>query len=138
MVVPDNVINKKLYKQVSDEIKKKMPKSSAYRSGLIVQEYKRRGGKYKGDKGDKKGGLTSWFKKEKWINVLEYLKGNIVPCSEDGIDTSACRPLNKGDRNVLTIKEVIKKHGKEKVKQLAMKKQKNLNLKINWSKGTIN
>jgi hypothetical protein len=136
MDIPNNVINKKLYAEVKKEISKKMPKSSAYRSGLIVKTYKDRGGTYKGVK-PKKGGLKSWFKKEKWINVLEYLKGNIVTCSQEGIDTSACRPLNKGDRGVLTIKDVIKKHGKEKVKTLAEKKKKNLNLKINWSKGTI-
>jgi len=135
MEVPDNVTNKKLYLQVKAEISKKMPKSSAYRSGLIVKTYKDRGGKYRGERPD--GGLKSWFKKEKWINVLEYLKGNIVTCSQEGIDTSACRPLNKGDRNVLTIKKVIEKHGVKKVKELALKKKRNMDLKINWSKGTI-
>ena len=31
--------NKKLYEEVKDEIYKKYPKHSAYRSGLLVQEY---------------------------------------------------------------------------------------------------
>ena len=135
MEAPDNVVNKKLYLEVKKEIVKKMPKSSAYRSGLIVKEYKKRGGRYKGQK--KGGGLTSWFEKEKWVNVLAYLDGKIVRCSSDKYDTSACRPLNKGDRNVLTIKKVIEKHGAKKVKELALKKKRNMNLKINWSKGTI-
>ena len=41
------------------------PKHSAYRSGLVVKEYKAEGGKYTGDKS--KGGLTRWFK-EDWKN----------------------------------------------------------------------
>lgn len=135
MEVPDNVANKKLYLEVKNEITKKMPKSSAYRSGLIVKEYKKRGGLYKGQK--KGGGLTSWFQKEKWVNVLEYLNGKIVPCSSDKYDSSACRPLYKGDRNVLTIKKVIEKHGSKKVKELALQKKRNMDLKIDWSKGTI-
>ena len=40
--------NKKLYEEVKKEIYAKHPKHSAYRSGLLVQEYKKRGG----------GGLT--------------------------------------------------------------------------------
>ena len=40
--------NKKLYENVKEEIYKKHPKHSAYRSGLLVQEYKRQGGTYKG------------------------------------------------------------------------------------------
>jgi len=46
MDVPVNVLNKKLYAEVKKEIIKKMPKSSAYRSGLIVKTYKERGGTY--------------------------------------------------------------------------------------------
>ena len=56
--------NAKLYAKVKAEIIKKVPKHSAYRSGLIVKEYKKRGGKYEGKKDEKKG-LSRWFK-EKW------------------------------------------------------------------------
>tara|TARA_R110002096_G_scaffold427408_1_gene638087 strand:+ start:1323 stop:1673 length:351 start_codon:yes stop_codon:yes gene_type:complete len=55
--------NKKLYEKVKKEIYAKIPKHSAYRSGLLVKEYKKRGGKYSGEKPKK--GLTRWFK-EKW------------------------------------------------------------------------
>jgi len=55
--------NKKLYEKVKSEIYKKIPKHSAYRSGLIVKEYKSRGGKYSGKKNEKKG-LSRWFKEE--------------------------------------------------------------------------
>ena len=56
--------NKKLYEKVKDEIYKEYPKHSAYRSGLLVKEYKKRGGEYIGKKNDEKG-LGKWFK-EKW------------------------------------------------------------------------
>jgi len=57
--------NKTLYNRVSARIKKKVPKHSAYRSGLIVKAYKKAGGKYSGTKS--KGNLGRWFK-EKWRN----------------------------------------------------------------------
>jgi len=52
-------INKKLYEKVSKIVKKKYPKHSAYRSGLIVKAYKKAGGKYRGSKS--KGSLKRWF-----------------------------------------------------------------------------
>ena len=57
--------NKKLYEKVKAKVYKKMPKHSAYRSSLVVKEYKEAGGKYSGDKS--KGGLTRWHKEE-WKN----------------------------------------------------------------------
>ncbi len=56
--------NKALYEKVKTAIYKKIPKHSAYRSGLVVKEYKKQGGTYKGAKNPKKG-LSRWFK-EKW------------------------------------------------------------------------
>ena len=50
----------KLYEKVKKEIYAKHPKHSAYRSGLLVQEYKRRGGKYTGKESEKTG-LNRWF-----------------------------------------------------------------------------
>ena len=52
--------NKKLYEEVKAEIYKKYPTHSAYRSGLLVQEYKRRGGTYVG-KEKQTEGLNRWF-----------------------------------------------------------------------------
>ena len=57
--------NTKLYEEVKKEIYAKYPTHSAYRSGLLVQEYKKRGGTYSGDKS--KGSLGRWFK-EDWKN----------------------------------------------------------------------
>ena len=58
-------INTKLNEEVKKEIYAKYPKHSAYRSGLLVKEYKSRGGGYSGDKS--KGTLGRWFKEE-WKN----------------------------------------------------------------------
>jgi hypothetical protein len=133
--VPSNVVNKELYLKVKNEIVAKNPKSSAYRSGRIVSEYKKRGGRYKGEKPD--GGLSSWFKEEKWVNMREFLKGKKVMCSAANIDTSACRPLNKGKRKILTASEVIKRHGAKKVGELVRAKEKNMDIVIDWAKGKI-
>ncbi len=59
-------LNKELYEKVKAEIYKQISKHGAYRSGLIVQEYLRRGGKYIGEKPINKG-LDRWFKEE-WKN----------------------------------------------------------------------
>ena len=60
--------NSTLYKKVKAEAKRKFKVwPSAYASGWLVREYKRRGGKYKGRKSPDSG-LTRWFK-EKWVNV---------------------------------------------------------------------
>ena len=56
--------NQKLYDKVKKEIYAKNPKHSAYRSGLLVKEYKKRGGTYSGAR-QKNSGLSRWFK-EKW------------------------------------------------------------------------
>ena len=59
-------VNKKLYEEVKAEIYKKYPNHSAYRSGLLVKEYKRRGGTYEG-KETQTEGLNRWFREE-WKN----------------------------------------------------------------------
>ena len=58
--------DKKLYEKVKAEIYKKYPKHSAYRSGLLVKEYKSQGGKYSG-KESQSTGLNRWFREE-WKN----------------------------------------------------------------------
>ena len=58
--------NKKLYEEVKAEIYKKYPTHSAYRSGLLVQEYKRRGGTYEGNEKQTEG-LNKWMR-ERWVN----------------------------------------------------------------------
>ena len=52
--VPNNVVNKSLYarikKKISRRVKRKGQRWGAYTSGNLVQEYKRKGGKYRGRK----------------------------------------------------------------------------------------
>ena len=52
--------NKKLYEEVKKEIYAKYPKHSAYRSGLLVQEYKKRG-----------GGIVGISQREVWADGLK-------------------------------------------------------------------
>jgi hypothetical protein len=60
--------NTTLYNKVKAEAKRKFKVwPSAYASGWLVQEYKRRGGTYSGKK-PKNTGLDRWYK-EKWVNV---------------------------------------------------------------------
>ena len=66
--------DEKLYNRVKKKRYKEQPKHSAYRSGKVVKEYKKRFTKkygkrkspYKGNK-TKKRGLSRWFS-EKWVN----------------------------------------------------------------------
>ena len=59
-------VDKDLYEKVKSEMYAKYPQHSAYRSGLLVQEYKRRGGTYEGKETNTKG-LNRWFS-EVWLN----------------------------------------------------------------------
>ena len=63
----------KLYNKVKKSIYKKIPKHSAYRSGILVKTYKENFAKLYGNKDPYKGtrnknkGLSRWFR-EKWRN----------------------------------------------------------------------
>lgn len=65
--------DKKLYEKVKREAKRKFDVwPSAYASGWLVKEYKRRGGRYSG--GSKRGSpLKRWYD-EKWIDVCKLPK----------------------------------------------------------------
>jgi hypothetical protein len=112
-------INKTLYEKVKKKIYKKYPKHSAYRSGLLVKEYKAQGGKYKGKKQENKG-LSRWFK-EDWRTqegkTTYQKKGDIF------------RPTKRITKETpTTFKELsktqIKKAQKEKKKKGRVKKYK--------------
>ena len=109
--------DKKLYDQVKKEIYEKYPKHSAYRSGLLVQEYKKRGGTYKG-KENKSSGLNRWFN-EKWTNQR----------GETGYKNKSdvYRPTVKVNKDTPTTfkeltKEQIEKAKKEKARTGRVKK----------------
>ena len=75
----------KLYSKVKSGVYKKYPTHSAYRSGILVQQYKREFKKKHGLRrapytGMRPGGLTRWFK-EKWRaddGKVGYSKKNSV------------------------------------------------------------
>ena len=92
--------NSKLYDEVKKEIYNKYPKHSAYRSGLLVKEYLRRGGKYDGKKRQDTG-LSRWFKEE-WRNQ----RGEVGYKNKNDI----YRPTKKITKDTpTTFKELSKK-----------------------------
>lgn len=127
--MPPEPINKKLYEQVKREAKKKFAVwPSAYASGWLVREYKKRGGKYKGKK-PQDSGLQRWFDEE-WVNVCEPKKnGQYKPCGRPKGGTTNyakkypyCRPKNRvNSRTPKTAGELTKK---DLVKRCSIKRSK--------------
>lgn len=124
--VPDNVIDKRLYCKVKEDIKKRVKVfPSAYASGLLVQEYKRRGGRYSGTQ---TGDLKRWFD-EKWVNVCSRdSSGNYKPCGRSQANTKKypyCRPLKRVSKKTpMTVGELVNKYGKDKLEKMCKKKRK--------------
>lgn len=107
-------LNKSLYNKVKAEAKRRFKKwPSAYASGWLVKEYKRRGGKYTGGKKSIKTGLTRWYAEE-WINVCKLPK--IVPCGRPKLKLSNwkkqypyCRPRKRiTSKSPKTSREISK------------------------------
>jgi len=93
------VLDKKLYDKVKLEADTIYKKPSAYKSGWIVKEYKKRGGKYSG----KKGPLFDWFK-EKWQDI-------------GGEDYPVFRPTIRINKNTpLIVSEIDKDNLKKQIK----------------------
>ena len=136
MEVPDNIMNPALYRKAKKLADKTYQRHGLFKSAFIQKKYQEFGGKYKGKKPAETKGIQRWLKGEKWIKVLPYIKsGKIVDCGT-GDDKHACRPLKRVNaKTPITIDEVIKKHGKKKVIELANEKNKNLDTRINWNSG---
>jgi hypothetical protein len=138
MEVPENILNPSLYRKAKKEADTKYKRHGLFKSAFIQKKYQELGGKYKGKKPPATKGIQRWLKGEKWIKVLPYvMEGKQVDCGE-GDDKHACRPLKRVNaKTPITIDEVIKKHGKEKVIELAKAKRKNLDTRINWNTGKV-
>jgi len=121
--------NKALYDKIKAEAKKKFKVwPSAYASGWLVKEYKKRGGTYGGTtrKNNKKTSktptLTRWFS-EKWINVCKLPK--IVSCGRPKTtlenwkkDYPYCRPLKRVSKHSpKTARELSKKEIEKRCKK---------------------
>lgn len=104
--------DERLYKKTKKHIYKKYKKHSAYRSGLLVQEYKKRFKKkhgtrkkpYLGKRQESKG-LKRWFR-EKWVNQ----RGKIGYKYKNDIYRPSKRITKK---TPLTHKELTKKRIKK-------------------------
>lgn len=129
--------NKELYSQVLTEAKRKFKVwPSAYGSMWLTKTYKARGGTYSGEKSENKG--TTRWQAEQWVNMGDYLAGKITRCGMPEGAEKACRPLKKLSGTPITASEVVKRHGKEKTRQMVNAKEKDQRgTRINWNTGKI-
>ena len=98
-------LNQELYDEVKKFIMSRYKKNSAFASGAIVKEYKRRGGKYEDD--GKEKNLERWFD-EKWIDV------NPILGVTDDEAYPVFRPTRKVNSKTPTlVQEIPKKRLKE-------------------------
>lgn len=116
-------LDKKLYQQVKKEAKEKFKVwPSAYASGWLVKEYKRRGGTYANKKTKKP--LERWYQEE-WINVCELPK--IVPCGRKTAsweDYPYCRPRKRITKQTpVTAQQLSPKEIQERCKTKKRKPQ---------------
>jgi hypothetical protein len=93
--------DKALYNKVKKMADEKYTKPSAYKSGYIVQEYKRRGGEYIDDNKPKE--LKRWFQ-EKW----EDIGNKNYPVYRPSVK------INK--QTALLVSEIDEKNLKEQIK----------------------
>ena len=119
-------VNIELYHRVKREANRKfLAPTGAYKSAWIVREYKKRGGKYRGQRS--KGLLKRWFD-EKWVNITQPKGAVARACGRSRATTKGrypvCRPsirITKG--TPLTLSELSKSQirsavrRKQKVKQ---------------------
>lgn len=110
-------LNKALYERVKSEAKSRFKNwPSAYASGWLVKEYKRRGGRYKGNK---PGGVGRWFK-EKWVNACSWPRR--VPCGRKSMKRAFpyCRPsVRVTKRTPKTVHEMTK----SKIRKMCKRKR---------------
>lgn len=123
--VPDKVNDKTLYIKAREIVKKRVKVwPSAYASGQVQTEYKRMGGTYSGEKGGK---LDRWYR-EKWVNVCKPKGKSYEPCGREESKVSKypyCRPLRRINKSTpMTVSELKKKYGKEKLDEMCKRKQK--------------
>ena len=109
MPIPNDKV---LYEKVKKYSEKIYDKSSAFRSGFIIQEYKRRGGTYRED--GKEKNLKRWYS-EQWIDI-----GNK--------EYPVFRPLIRvNSKTPLTVSEIDKEQLKKQIKlKQKIKGEKNL------------
>lgn len=138
-----------LYMKIKNRIKKRLKKNGQrwglYTSSELVKTYKKEFQKKHPNKSPYKtskkkseiSGTTRWYK-EKWIRVKPYVTSKkIIKCGSSNKKNHACRPLHRVTKDTpITIKEALKKHGKNKMLSLANKKEQDmLGTRVHWKKG---
>lgn len=130
----------KKYLDLADKV---YDRPSLYRSSYALKlalkndsEYKKQYDDYlKKTKTNKKPySINQWFK-EKWVNVREYLKGNIVECGSDEPEKfPACRPLVRINKKTpITLPELLDAGvSKSSILFEIQKKEKNPDYVIKW------
>lgn len=140
MDIPENVVNKALYKKVKEESDKIYKRPGLYRSAWIVKEYVARGGKYTTPKPESDNeGIRRWLKKERWVSVLKFLQeGKEIECGSLQGEKIACRPMVRASKDTpITLPELLKIHSKQKLISLAKQKEQSQDKRIDWKNGTI-
>ena len=129
--IPDNILNPDLYRQAKRKADAIFEKHGAYKSMYIQTQYKKLGGKYKGKKPTQ--GVTRW-NKEKWVQVLPYLKnGKEISCGFDNKKDKVCRPLVRINKDTpITLPELQKLHSKKELMELANKKIRDMKGRVFW------
>ena len=123
-----------LYARVTREAKKRFRRwPSAYASAWVVKEYKRRGGRYSASK-SRSGGVRRWMKEE-WIQVSPFLEsGAKVACGAKR-PSKACRPSKRvSAATPATVHELVKLHGRSKLKRMAKAKESHMKRRMRWTK----
>jgi len=126
--VPDNVVNKDLYIKIREKVKNRVKVwPSAYASGQLVSEYKKAGGKYRGNKpkGDKNP-LGRWYE-EKWVNICKPKGKGYEKCGREKSSIKNypyCRPSVRVSKSTpKTVSELKKEKGQAGIDKVCKKKQ---------------
>lgn len=124
------ILNPELYEEVKKQADEIYKKASAYKSGYIIREYKRRGGEFGDDNKEKP--LKRWFK-EKWTDIgnLEY------PVYRPTVRINKKTPLtvNEIDKDQaikqIQLKQIIK--GEKNLPKFIKKNTNDNNNMSNWT-----
>jgi hypothetical protein len=128
-------VNTRLYNSIKKRVKRKVKRwPSAYASGQLVQEYKRKGGKYRCNFGS----LDRWFK-ERWVNVC---KKNYPKCGRKKSSSKGypyCRPSKRiNSKTPRTAGQLSRSEIKRRCSKKHRIKGKRLNFgSVNYLKGLI-
>ena len=135
---PPGVRDLKLWEKSKQSVKKRFKTwPSALASRAIAAEYKKRGGRYSSKRNLNAG--TSRWTREEWVEVLPYAKsGRKVLCGRSS-GGKACRPLRRvSPETPMTVGEAIKKHGREKIISMAMRKSREMKGRLSFKKALSN